>query len=77
MAMARLTCCLVLVASWTELAPGLVLSVSFLSLVLVSFKWCPKGRNGSSLKPRVRKKCVSQTHESFEDHIERRASARV
>ena len=24
MAMARLTCCLVLVASWTELAPGLV-----------------------------------------------------
>ena len=69
MAMARLTCCLVLVASWTELAPGLVLSVSFLSLVLVSFKLCPKRRNGSSRTPRVRKKGVSQTHESFEDHI--------
>ena len=50
MAMARLTCCLVLVASWTELAPGLV----FLSCV-------QRGAMGQ-VEHRVFAKWVSRRH---------------
>ena len=53
-----------LVASQTELAPVLVLSVSFLSLVQVSFfKLCPKGAQRVKSNAACSQKCGSQSHE--------------